>query len=117
MAKPITTYVTPNRLSWYGHRRHTYCKGSNDDEGGREETSRKAQTEVDGQRAERFETTPARPIARSAKVSMSEHDLPWFFRIDWDRSLLSLCCLVVLTDWDIAFIYHSANVSIDSTPV
>ena len=30
-------------------RRHGRCKASNNDEGGREETSRKAQTEVDGQ--------------------------------------------------------------------
>ena len=39
---------------------HERCKASNNDEGGREETSRKAQTEVDGQSAERCETTPAR---------------------------------------------------------
>ena len=38
---------------------------SNNDEGGREETSGKAQTEVDGQSAERFETTPARSKART----------------------------------------------------
>ena len=37
----------------------------NNNAGGREETSRKAQTEVDGQSAERFETTPARPKART----------------------------------------------------
>ena len=41
-------------------------------EGGREETSRKAQTEVDGQSAERFETTPARSIARTEPRSMEK---------------------------------------------
>ena len=46
-------------------RRHECCKASNNDEGGREETSRKGQTEVDGRNAERFETTLARPKART----------------------------------------------------
>ena len=32
-------------------RRHECCKASKNDEGGREETSRKAQTDVDGQSA------------------------------------------------------------------
>ena len=41
------------------------CKASNNDEGGREETSRTAQTEVDGQSAEGYERTPARPKART----------------------------------------------------
>ena len=74
-------------------RRHERCKASNNNEGGREETSRKAQTEVDGHSAERSETTPARSITcteprsmvngnhgdrprtgiRSAKVSKGEH--------------------------------------------
>ena len=40
-------------------RRHERCKESNNDEGVREETSRKAQTEVDGQSAERYERTSA----------------------------------------------------------
>ena len=44
-------------------RRHERCKACNNNEGGREETSRKAQTEVDGPSAERFETTPAQPKA------------------------------------------------------
>ena len=65
MVKPITIYVTQKRLSWYGHvmRREDIerCKASNNNEGGREEPSRKAQTEVDGQSAERSETPPARP--------------------------------------------------------
>ena len=55
-------YASQKRLSWYGH---DDVKRSNNDEGGREETSRKAQTEVDGQSAERFETTPARSKART----------------------------------------------------
>ena len=65
MVNPITTYVTQKRLSWYGHvmRRHERCKTCNNNEGGREETLRKAQTEVDGPSAERFETTPSRPKA------------------------------------------------------
>ena len=94
--KPITTYVTQKRLFvvWPcddEERRNEPCKASNNNEGGREETSRKAQTEVDGQGAERFETTPARYKARtepngemqswrstppgigSAKVSKGEH--------------------------------------------
>ena len=41
--------------------RQECCKGSNNDEGGREETSRKAQIEVDGQSAERFERTQLNP--------------------------------------------------------
>ena len=45
---------------------HERCKASNNNEDGREDTSRKAQTEVDGQGAERFETTPARSKARTA---------------------------------------------------
>ena len=53
-------------------RRHDCCKASNNDEGGRAETSRKAQTEVDGQSAERFETTPARSKARTEPRSMEE---------------------------------------------
>ena len=51
MVKPITThYVAQKCLSWYGHvmRRDDKNVASNNDEGGREETSRKAQTEVDG---------------------------------------------------------------------
>ena len=54
-----TTHVTHKRLSWYGHamRREdtNVAKASNNNEGGREETS-KPQTEVDGQNAERFQT-------------------------------------------------------------
>ena len=53
-------------------RRHEFCKASNNNEGGREETSRKAQTEVDGQSAERFETTPARSKARTEPRSMEK---------------------------------------------
>ena len=41
-------------------RRHERCKASNNDEGGREETLRKAQTAVDGQSVERFETSSHR---------------------------------------------------------
>ena len=79
-------------------RRHERCKASNNNEGGREETSRKAHTVVDGQSAERFETPPARPKAltgpssmekgnhgdrprtgiRSAKVSKGEHYLYYY---------------------------------------
>ena len=66
MVEPITTYVAQKRISWYGHvtRRDEYCKGSNNDEGGMEDTSGKAQTDVDGQSAERFET-PARSKSRT----------------------------------------------------
>ena len=53
-------------------RRHERCKASNNDEGGREETSRKSQTEVDGQSAGRSETTPARPRARTEPISMEK---------------------------------------------
>ena len=53
-------------------RSHECCKASRNDEGGREETSRKAQTEVDGQSAERFETTPARSKARTELRSMEQ---------------------------------------------
>ena len=53
-------------------RRTERCKASNNNEGGREETSRKAQTEVDGPSAERFETPPARPRARKEPRGMEE---------------------------------------------
>ena len=52
--------------------RHKRCKASNNNEGGREETSRKAQTEVDGHSAERSETTPARPRARTEPRRMEK---------------------------------------------
>ena len=42
------------------------------DEGGREETSRKAQTEVDGPSAERSETAQARPRPRTQPRRMEE---------------------------------------------
>ena len=53
-------------------RRNERCKASNNDEGGRKETSWKAQTEVDGPSAERFETTPGRPKARTEPRNMEE---------------------------------------------
>ena len=69
-------HVTQKRLSWYGHvmRREdtNVAKQVNNNEGGREETSRKAQTEVDGQSAELSETTPARPRARTEPRRMEE---------------------------------------------
>ena len=66
---PETTFVL-----WPCHekRRHERCKASNDNEGGREETSRKVHTEVDGQSAERFETTSARSKASTEPRSMEE---------------------------------------------
>ena len=60
-------------------------QGGNNDEGGRTETSRKAQTEVDGQSAERYERTPARPKALTEQRSMekcSHGDRP----LKWIRS-------------------------------
>ena len=56
-------------------RSHEGCKGSNNDEGGREETSRKAQTEVDEPSAERSETTPARPkgLPESRRMAKGNH--------------------------------------------
>ena len=53
-------------------RRHERCKASNNNEGGREETSRKARSEMDGQNAERSETTPARPRLRTEPRRMEE---------------------------------------------
>ena len=64
MVKPITTCRPETPFVVWPcdeKRRHERCKASNNNEGGREETSRKAQTEVDGPSVERFETTPARP--------------------------------------------------------
>ena len=90
MVKPITTYVAQKRLSWYGHdycdkeRRQERCKASNNNEGGREETSRKAQIEVDGQSAERSETTPARPRTRTEPSSM-EKGQSWRSTPDRDK--------------------------------
>ena len=52
MVNPITTcHPETSFVVWPGNekRRQECCKGSNNYEGGREETSRKAQTEVDGQ--------------------------------------------------------------------
>ena len=77
MVKPITTYVCrPETLFvvWPCNekRSHEGCKASNNDEGGREETSRKAQTEVDGPSAERSETTSARPKARPESRRMAK---------------------------------------------
>ena len=53
-------------------RRHERCKSSNNNEGGREETSMKAQTEVDGQSAKRSETTPALSRARTEPRGMAK---------------------------------------------
>ena len=66
MVKPITIChpETPFLVS-IEKKRHECCKSSNNDEGGREETSRKAHTEVGGQSAERFKTAQARPKART----------------------------------------------------
>ena len=51
---------------------HKRCKACNNNEGGREETSRKAQTEVDGPSAERIETTPARSKADTEPRRMAK---------------------------------------------
>ena len=75
MAKPITTcHPETPFVVWPcdEERRHERCKACNKNEGGREETSRKAQTEVDGQSAELSETTPARPRARTEPRRMEE---------------------------------------------
>ena len=78
MVKPITTYVTQKRLSAFvvwacdKKRRHKRCQACNNNEGGREETSRKAQTEVDGPNAERSETTPARHKAGTESRRMEK---------------------------------------------
>ena len=45
---------------------------SNNDEGGREKTSRKAQTEVDGQSEERYERTPGRYKARTEQRNLGK---------------------------------------------
>ena len=81
MVKPITTYLcrpeTPF-VVWPCNekRRHECCKASNNDEGGREETSRKTQSEVGGHSAERSETPQARSKALTEPISMEEssHD-------------------------------------------
>ena len=75
MVKPFTTChpETPFVIFPCNEKsRHECCKAGNNDEGGREETSRKAQTEVDGQSAERSETTPARPRAHTEPRSMEK---------------------------------------------
>ena len=58
------------------NRRNECCKASNNNEGGSEETSRRDQTEVGEQSAERFETTPARSKARTEPISTEKcsHD-------------------------------------------
>ena len=84
MVKPIDTCVTQKKpfAVWPcdEERRYERCKASNNNEGGMEETSMKAQTEVDGQSAKRSETTPARPRDRTEPRSMAEGnhgDRPW----------------------------------------
>ena len=62
--------ITQKRFSWYGHVMRREDTNVYKDEGGREETSMKAQTEVDGPSAERFETTPFRYKARTEPRSM-----------------------------------------------
>ena len=64
MVKPVTTHFTQKSLSWYGHvmRREDTTFQRNHK---REETSMKAQTEVDELSAERFETRQARSKART----------------------------------------------------
>ena len=57
------------------NRRQECCKASNNDEGGREETLMKSQTEVDGQSAERYETTPVQCKARTEPRSMEKVSL------------------------------------------
>ena len=52
-------------------RRHKR-KACKNNEGGREETSMKAQTNVDGPSAERFETTPAQPKADTEPRRMAK---------------------------------------------
>ena len=82
MVKPITKYVTQKRLLWYGHvmmRREdtnvakqvtTMKVGGKRIEEGPDQTM--AQTEVDGQSAERFETTPAQSKAHTEPRSMEK---------------------------------------------
>ena len=53
-------------------RRDNNNVGENKNEGGRKETSRMAQTEVDGQSAELSETTPARSKARTEYRSLDK---------------------------------------------
>ena len=47
-------------------RKYERCKASNNDEGGREETTRKAQTEVDGQSVKEQQIYPNLPEYREA---------------------------------------------------
>ena len=83
MVKPITTCRPETPFVVWPcdeKRRHECFKACNNNEGGREDTSKKAQTEVDGQSAERFETTPARPKAGTEPRRMakgSHGDRPW----------------------------------------
>ncbi len=64
MVKPITTYICHPETTFVvwpcdEKRKHKRCKACNNNEGGREETLRKPQTEVDGPSAERSETAQA----------------------------------------------------------
>ena len=70
MVKPIITHAAKKRLSWYGHvmRRHERWKACNNNEGGREETSRQAQTEVDGQHQLDPKLAPNREAWRNAVI-------------------------------------------------
>ena len=80
MVKPITTETTFVVWACDEKRRHKRCQACNDNEGGREETSRKAQTDVDGPSAERFETTSARPKSHTEprRMAKGNHgDRPW----------------------------------------
>ena len=70
VCRPETPFVV-----WpcYEKRRRECCKACNNDDGGREETSRKAQTEVDGPSAERSETTPgAKTIKKNTNSTQNK---------------------------------------------
>ena len=69
------------------------CKGSKNDEGGREETSRKAQTEADGQSAGRYETAQARLGARTEPRSMEEGNHGDRPRAGIRSAMVSIICL------------------------
>ena len=55
-------------------RRQECFNGRNNDEGGREETSSKAETEVDVHSMKRYERTQARPKARREPRSRDKHN-------------------------------------------
>ena len=96
-------------------RRHKRYKASNNNEGGREETSRKAHTEVDGPSAERFETTSARPKAdteprRMAKGNHGDPPRTWIRSAKARKGTQLYCTITTIIKWCVTPLVRNSEV-------